>query len=112
MVQRKNSESPWVIEPQTFGFEHLATETLWRARPITKFEDEKYLLNFGNPYDLIFKCFHESVIYARVPVQNNIISKFFSANVELFNTQEDVTFISQLISLAGNASFLKETVFK
>ena len=72
----------------------------------------KISINFGNPYDLIFKYFHESVTYARVPVQNKVISKFFSANVELFNTQEDVTFISQLISLAGNAFFLKETVFK
>ena len=40
--QRKNSESPWGIEPQTFGFcasmlYHWATETLWWARPITKF---------------------------------------------------------------------------
>ena len=70
----------------------------------------KISINFGNFG--VFKYFHESVTYARVPVQNNIISKFLSANVELFNTQEDVTFISQLISLAGNAFFLKETVFK
>ena len=45
----------------------------------------KISINFGNPYDLIFKCFHESVTYARVPVQNNIISKLFSANVEFFD---------------------------
>ena len=40
--QRKNSESPWGIKPQTFGFRNLmlyywATETLWWARPIVKF---------------------------------------------------------------------------
>ena len=39
--QRKNSESPWGIKPQTFGFHnlmlyHWATETLWWARPIVK----------------------------------------------------------------------------
>ena len=37
--QKKNSESPWGIKPQTFGFHnlmlfHWATETLWWARPI------------------------------------------------------------------------------
>ena len=42
MGQRKNSEFPWGIEPQTFGFctamlYHWATETLWWVRPITKF---------------------------------------------------------------------------
>ena len=40
--QRKNSESPWGIEPQTFGFRapmlyHWATETPRWARSITKF---------------------------------------------------------------------------
>ena len=40
--QRKNSESPWGIAPQTFGFlapmlYHWATETLWWMRSITKF---------------------------------------------------------------------------
>ena len=40
--QRKNSESPWGIEPQTFGFRapmlfHWATETLRWTRSITKF---------------------------------------------------------------------------
>ena len=39
--QRKNSESPWGIKPQTFGFHnlmlyHWATETLSWARPIVK----------------------------------------------------------------------------
>ena len=42
MGQRKNSEFPWGIEPQTFGFctamlYHWARETLWWERPITKF---------------------------------------------------------------------------
>ena len=37
--QRKNSESPWEIEPQIFGFHTCilylwATETLWWARPM------------------------------------------------------------------------------
>ena len=42
MGQRKNSESPWGIEPQTFRFctlmlYHWATETPWWARSIMKF---------------------------------------------------------------------------
>ena len=42
MGQRKNSEFPWGIERQTFGFctamlYYWATETRWWVRPITKF---------------------------------------------------------------------------
>ena len=42
MGQRKNSESPWGIKPQNFGFctpmlYHWATETLWLVRSTMKF---------------------------------------------------------------------------
>ena len=60
--QRKNSESPWGIEPQTVGFRapmlyHWATETLRWTRSITKFIWQASCILLGSAKSwIICKC--------------------------------------------------------
>ena len=89
--QRKNSESPWGIKPQNFGFRapilyHWAAETLRWARSITKFichascstarisNVDSVMFVDGNKRDS--KCFKD-LIMPGIAVWENLTSELF-----------------------------------
>ena len=89
--QRKNSESPWGIKPQNFGFRasmlyHWAAETLRRARSITKFiwHASCSTARISNVDSVMFvdinkrdgKCFQD-LIMPRIAVWENLTSELF-----------------------------------